>query len=292
MDSAQTQEPATLPGERLANDYRSSAISFGLFSLVFVVLLVAVTAGPLKIQYSGHLPWPVVQWALFSPVGAVTLVIIAAGLAALLLARLRFRLRVGNLLARAQDMTGAEPAEWASAAMAEVRAIRAMGWLGQRGRTRSVSIVLLLISSVLILAAIGSFGGVIFYTHDTLDALNCSAAGCPPFFPVIAIGLASLNMSTVLGELGLYLWLRRFEDANGISLRWYPTPKRLVAGYIRLPGTTAERASAALAQVMTRGYTPRARRIFIFAQIILWVVLMIDIWFLLAMWLLGYWQPT
>jgi hypothetical protein len=278
--------PRTLPGTDALWFYKISlGISLGI-AVVILALAVATAAGiDAREGQLGHLPWPLAQWALTTPLGmlAVTLVAgLACGLPAVLAARARWP------FTDAVDVTDLPPWAWPPRLLPPWR--RPGGpklaeyWLGRGWRQRVLSLLALALAVLVTLGFFAAYGAVAWY--ELIHISICIGSRCPPSFgylqaPPVFVGVA-------LAWLSQYAWVRQVERRCGVWLRVPAGTLGSVAGYVRRPGVTAEAAATALAR-STRGVMgrPVARQVF--------VALLFSVPFflvLIALGLLSAWLPT
>jgi hypothetical protein len=241
-----------------------------------------------------HLPWPVLQWAVTSPVGYLTL----SGLGILVVAPLfvLFGLWIYcRKVARARDITYVPQVGWASPWQARIQLPLLQRWLGLARRERAVSLILLAVGALLAGALVGVVGAAVGESgrFAVTDAHLCTVhEGCPPLpAPLKGIGIVSLWAAMALGYGARSLWLHRLEATSGVWFRSGGGMGGNTLYYVRKLGVTPEAATAALARVSSARAVPHARIIFFNALVFSpWMVLWAAAW-LLDTWLQYQWLP-
>ena len=188
-----TQAPPRLPGVRATTPFLIGALVLWAFLLLFLLLLVPLI-GLMTVeatQAGGHLPWPVAQWALTTPVGLFGILAIGVGVGApAFIAGQRHFLR-GWTLARAVDVTAVPPWVWLTRPPVYPGETRADRWLGRSRRAQLVSLTLLGGAVLICLLLVASFLAAVGVSLRSIPLPPCGVGGCPPTYPLIPIGLAS-----------------------------------------------------------------------------------------------------
>jgi hypothetical protein len=274
--------------------------AYALVPLAFLSLTntpwLAFLTGPTTIwsPRHWHLPWPVLQWAVTSPVGYPAL----SALGILVVAPLfvRFGLwRSRRKVARARDLIEVPQVGWASPWQAGLQLPLLQRWLGLGRRERAVSLILLAIGVLLagalvgvVCAAVGESG-----RFAVTDAHLCTVQyGCPPLpAPLKGIGIVSLGAAIALGYGARSLWLHRLEGTSGVWFRYGGGMGWNTLYYVRKLGVTPEAAATALARVSSARPVPYVRYLFFGALVFSpWMVLWAAAW-LLDTWLQYQWLP-
>lgn len=256
------RERSRLPG----SDPLGMHVSLGLFYLVASMLLFIVSEWYLPAQLpskaqGGHLPWPLAQWALMTPLGTLT-VTIAGGLLMGLPAGWGMALFwLGQ--SRPVDVTDLAPADRALYARPPRRRpsgpTRAEFWLGRGSRQRVLSSLALAAAAMLILS--GCAGVVAVFRYGATHFPQCVGPGglrCPPAFVPTALLPFSLGIATQM--LCACAAIRYIEWRCGVRFRIVSGTQVPFGCYLRQPGVSAERASAALARYTGPSDQPFARR--------------------------------
>ncbi len=283
---AMRRPPRTLPGtDALLLQQVFLVIFLGM--VVVILALSMATAAALGAQaQEGHLPWPIVQWAVTTPLGTLAIALVgglAAGLPPLLWVR-----RVTPVAMRPVDVTELPLSAWPRPLPPWRRPggpTPAEYWLGRGWRQRVLSLLALALAGLLVLGSFAAFSAVSWYGLTHLP--DCSGPRCPPTYnqlqgPPMLIGLAIMF-------LGQYWWVRQVERRCGI---WFRVPFTLgdFTCYVRRPGVTA--AAAALAPYTRESTRPVARGAFVAALFFLPFVLVLIALSLLTIWLPTQWMPT
>ena len=300
MQAAPPMVPRHLPGTSATRVQMVFAILLSAFILVILVFFSIVETIYIQPLDGGsppppwHLPWPVLQWAVASPTGFLTvsvLGILVAGAPFVLLYIWLYRPQV----ARARDVTDVPKMWWAIPWQAHLQPPLLQRWLGQRRSERAVSLALLVVGALLFVALVGVFlaaAGVSVMLTNQLDA-QCATThyGCPPpTAPLKTILVFDWIAGLALGQGALALWLHRLEVTSGVWFRygnWMGS--RLY--YVRQPGVTSEAATAALARVSPAHAVPYVRYIFFYMLAWSWYAVLFAAAFLLDTWLQYQWLP-
>lgn len=209
----------------------------------------AVRAAPTASPRGGHLPWPVVQWALGTSAGVMALAGVLA-LAAWPFVTVMILVMTRAELADTRDVTEAPREFWWPwpPPPAPPRASWFVRWLGRDAARRWQGALWLGLAVVLAVPVVWGWG-------ETFGS-GCVVSTCRPNFQLLDILAAAGVVALFGGLLFKWWWLRRVEAACGIWLRhgrggdtyWY----------IRWPGVTAEETTAALALVAPAATPPAA----------------------------------
>jgi hypothetical protein len=300
MQAAPSMVPRDVPGTSATRVQMGAAI-FGsaltLVILVFFSLIETIYIQPLdggSPPPPWHLPWPVVQWAVASPMGFLTL----SALGILVVAPpfvLFWIWRYRPEVARARDVTDVPKVWWAIPWQARLQPPLLQRWLGQRRSERAVSLALLVVGVLLFVALMGvllAASVVSVRLTNQLDA-QCTTThyGCPPPTATLKTILAFGWIAWLwLGQGAVALWLHRLEGTSGVWFRygnWMTS--RLY--YVRQPGVTSEVATAALARVSSAHAVPYVRYLFFFVLVWGWYTVLFAAAFLLDTWLQYQWLP-
>jgi hypothetical protein len=289
--------PPRLPGTSVSRAGKVQAILFGALALVGLVplaMLQAIWSG----EVGGSLPWPAVQWALTTPLGAL----LVTALCTLVFVPSCVLPSLGGVrreVAWAIDITDLSPAwGWPSPWPTYPRQPLLQRWLGQERRERALSLALLALGALLAAALVGAFFGSTVYGLRASDARiapdgNGCLNGCPPSYPLIGMVLAGWFAAMALSWLTRALWLRRVEARGHVWLRYRSWLNGTPLYYVRQPGVTPEAAAAALARFSSarRVPVPWARTFFIVVLASTPYVLLASVSFALSGWLQLQWIP-
>lgn len=284
------RSPRGLPG---VDPWLLLKIIFPIYLFLLAVMLALDTAtAALTGAQGGHLPWPLVQWALTTPPGVLAVAAVG-GLLWTLPVWLITLARPAPLIAYPMDVTGLPPEMWPrppSLWRAPAGWTLSDTWLGRDRPQRAVTLLTLALAALLLL---GMFAGFIAaawfgFTHFSL---RCGASGCPPSYlgqlsngPEFA-GLTILFLAPILRvvyvERHCGVWFRG-RDILGSS----------VGTYIRRPGVTPEAAAVALQRYTRDPRRPLARFVLIVALALLPAFLLLAGSLLLATWLSTQWIPA
>jgi hypothetical protein len=241
-----------------------------------------------------HLAWPVLQWAVISPVGYLALSALGIPVVAplfVLFGMWRYRREV----ARARDVTDVPQVGWASPWQARLQPPLLKRWLGLRRGERAVSLILLAVGVLLAVALVVVFfaAAIVSLRFAVKDAHLCTVHyGCPPLpAPLKGIAIVGWNAAMALVYGARSFWLHRLEVTSGVWFRYGGGMGGITLNYVRQPGVTPEAATAALARASSARAVPNARYIFFGALVYSpWMVLWAAAW-LLDTWLQYQWLP-
>jgi hypothetical protein len=252
--------------------------------VVVILALTMATAAAIAGRLGRHLPWPIAQWALTTPLGTLAVALVgglALGLPFVLAGTAR------SAFTHAVDVTELPLPAWPARPLPPWRRpggpTLAEYWLGRGRRQRVLSLLVLALAVLLVLSFFAAYVAVGWYGLSHLP--DCSGSRCPPTYyqlqgsPTI-IGLAIMYLSQ-------YWRARRVERRCGI---WFRVPDGALGGftcYVRRPGVTAEAAAAALARYTRAVKRPVARRALVDVLFFMPYFLV-----LIALGVLNAWLPT
>ncbi len=284
------QAPPRLPGTSAITPYLVGAILFGGLVLFWGALIALITLVP--IQSGGHLPWPVAQWALTTPVGVLATFAVSVLIAGPSLIAGQRRILRRQFLARAVDVTEVPPWVWLTRPPVRPGETRVDRWLGRSRRARIASVALLAVAALIVLLVFAGLFATAVLSLNFIHSDECGARSCPPQYPLLPIVLASEVVTFGLSSWAQYQWLRRVEASSGVWLRlrsWFvPTTAFF---YIRRPGVTPEAAAAARARFVPTEATPMVRVYAISVLAVMPFVLLLIVGFFLQFWLPTQWIP-
>lgn len=265
------------------------------FSLIDTPWLAFLTRANTSHPPHWHLPWPVLQWAVTSPAGYLTL--FALGILVVVPPFVVFSIwRYRSQVLPARDVTDVPQVWWAIPGQARLQPPLLQRWLGQRRSERTVSLALLVVGVLLFVAQVGvlfAAMGVSGRLLNQLDVQPCiTHYGCRPWTDILKRVLSpSFFAGLALGEWAWALWLHRLEVTSGVWFRYgaWMGGNRLY--YVRQPGVTSEAATAALARVSPTHAVPYVRYIFFFVLVWSWYAVLFAAAFLLDTWLQYQWLP-
>jgi hypothetical protein len=285
-----TQAPPRLPGVRATTPFFINALVF--WALLLLFLLLAPLIGLMTVeatQAGGHLPWPVAEWVLTTPVGLVVILVICVGVGAPTFIVTQRHILRGRTLARAVDVTEVPPWIWLMYPPVYPGETHADRWLGRSRRARLVSLTLLGSAALICLLLLASFVVAAPVIWRSIPLPPCGVGGCPPTYPLIPIALASEWVIFGLSSYAQYRWLRQVEASSGVWLRyrnWFSTQGLC---YIRQPGVTPEAAAVAFARFASAERMPLTRAFAIGMLGVLPLILVLIAGSLLQFWLQTQW---
>lgn len=301
MQAAPPRVPRHLPGTSASRLLMGFAISFCALTLVILVFFSLIETIYIQPLDRGsppppwHLPWPVLQWAVASPTGFLTLSalgILVVGPPFAVFSIWSYRPQV----ARARDVTDVPQVWWAIPQQAHLQPPLLQRWLGQRRSERAVSLALLVVGVLLFVALVGVPLEAIAVSNRLLNQLDVQPCithyGCrPPTATLKTIVTFGWMAWLWLGPWAVAWWLRRLEVTSGVWFRYgtWMGGNRLY--YVRQPGVTSEAATAALARVSPTHAVPYVRYIFFFVLVWSWYAVLFAAAFLLDTWLQYQWLP-
>jgi hypothetical protein len=264
-------------------------VILGFFSLIETIYIQPLDGGSPPPPW--HLSWPVVQWAVASPTGFLTLSalgILVVGSPFAVFSIWLYRPQV----ARARDVTDVPQIWWAIPQQARLQPPLQQRWLGQRRSERVVSLALLVVGVLLFVALVGVPLEAIALVNQ-LDVQPCiTHYGCrPPTATLKTIVAFGWIASLWLGQGAVAWWLHRLEITSGVWFRYgtWMGGNRLY--YVRKLGVTSEAATSALARVSPAQDVPYVRYIFFFVLVWSWYAVLFAAAFLLDTWLQYQWLP-
>src|SRR5258706_2576341 len=160
MQAAPSMVPRHLPGTSATRVQMGGAILLSALTLVILVFFSLIETIYIQPLDGGsppppwHLPWPVLQWAVASPTGFLTLSALGILVVAppfVLFSIWRYRPQV----ARARDVTDVPKVWWAIPGQARLQPPLLHAWLGARRSERAVSLALLVVGVLLFVALMG-----------------------------------------------------------------------------------------------------------------------------------------
>lgn len=263
--------------------------------LLGVMLALDIATATLNDTRGGHLPWPLVQWALTTPLGVLAVAVVGGLLWTTPLWLITLA-RPAPLIAYPMDVTGLPPEMWPrppSLWRAPVGWTLADTWLGRGRSQRAVTLLSLALAALLLLGMVAGFIAAAWYglTHF---ALHCGPSGCSPSYlgqlsngPEF-VGLTILFLATILRvvyvERRCGVWFRVRDILDVLSSSF--------GTYIRRPGVTPEAAATALQRYTRDPRRPLARSILMVTLALLPAFLMLAGSLLLATWLSTQWIPA
>lgn len=288
-----TQVSLRLPGVRARTLFLINVLVSWAIVLLSLLLLVPLI-GLMMVEAtraSGHLPWPVAQWALTTPAGLVGILVICVGVGAPTLIVAQRHFLFGWTLARAVDVTEVPPWVWLTRPPVYPSETHADRWLGRGRRAQLVSLTLLGGAALICLLLVASFLVAAGVEIAAIPHPPCGVGGCPPTYSLIPIVLAGEWVSIGLSSFAQYRWLCGVEASSGVWLRyrnWFQTQGLC---YIRQPGVTPEAAAVSLARFAPAARMPLARA---FAFVVLGALPLLLVVFtggFLQFWLQTQWLP-
>jgi hypothetical protein len=265
---------------------RDTLLIYKFFLVVFLTLAVGDLAVQMtSTQLAGSLPWPLAQWAVTTPVGMLTLVVVG-GLVLSIPYSMFFR--VISTMAQPVDVTGLPLAAWPDLQPRwgdPAGLTRDERWLGrtqpERARNRrALALAALLLLSLLVTAIVSIWYGM---SHG----LDCRPGICPPVPDFSQIALPLLFLSVPITSVIQLVWIAWVERRCGV---WFRSRVDSIGlgTYIRRPGITPEAAAAAL-QRHLRGANSLAQLILLAVLALALVCLLIIGVALLTNWLSTQW---
>jgi len=284
-----------LPGTSASGAAKAGAILNGALVLVgfapLTLLALSWSGTP-----GGHLPWPILQWVVTTPPGALLLTalcLLMVGPPFILYSMWQLRQQV----AQAIDMTGwlpiAWPIPWPIPWPTRPQPPSIQRWLGYGRREQALSLIMLVLGTLLAIELVGIFIASSLYGFYERGRLPCrtTGTGCSPDFPFIGILLVTLWAVVALSCIAQIRWLRRVEATSHVWLRYrdwsWPSP----LCYVRQPGVTPEAAAAALARFSSAQAAPVARLVVIGALVMTPYVALVSASWALGAWLQLLWIP-
>jgi len=300
MQAAPSMVPRHLPGTSATRVQMGVAILLSALTLVILVFFSLIETIYIQPLDGGsppppwHLPWPVLQWAVASPTGFLTLSTLGILVVAppfVLFSIWGYRPQV----ARARDVTDVPKVWWAIPRQARLQPPLLHRWLGERRSERTVSLALLVVGVLLFVALVGVILAASVVSGRLVNQLDAQCAtthyGCPPPTATLkTILVFGWFAGLALGQGGVSLWLHRLEVTSGVWFRYGNWMTSRLC-YVRQPGVTSEAATAALARVSSVHAVPYVRYIFFFVLVWGWYAVLFAAAFLLDTWLQYQWLP-
>ncbi|HEX9058233.1 MAG TPA: hypothetical protein VF818_11945, partial [Ktedonobacterales bacterium] len=160
-----TKAPPGLPGTSAAGLELVAVLILGPVVLIMLALHIVTLLFPVP-SPQGHLPWPVVQWAVTTPLGYLALTAVGTVIMALPPIALQWRMRAGASPSQAADVTGLPPWMWPTRAQLFPRETLRQRWFGREPGARRASVAMLvggaLLALLLVTVLFASFAGVVF----------------------------------------------------------------------------------------------------------------------------------
>jgi hypothetical protein len=245
-----TRRPASnLPGQDGLLVTRIAAMLFLVMAVLWLALDIAEAAGIGGMRrVRGHLPWPIAQWALYTPLGTLILVLVGALMWS---APFTVVALAGGPKFLPMDVTDLPVSAWPRPPTPRRRpegGTRADRWFGRGTVARVWNALALILGVVLLIGILAGLIASFWYSHTIRP--DCHPAGCPPSFDGrIAFAPEFIAVGTFF--VGIYARFVSIERQSGV---WFRSPYGLGSGpglYVRRPGVAPETAAAAL-----RRYTP------------------------------------
>jgi hypothetical protein len=287
------RSPPALPG---TDALWLEKISLGLFlglAVLILALTVATAAFDARVEPQGHLPWPLAQWALATPLGALAVTVVAGLACGLPLALAGRAARTGWLSTDMVDVTELPLTAWPARLLPPWRRpggpTLAEYWLGRGWRQRVFSLLALAHAVLLPLGFFTAYGAVGWYAAAS-RLTTCSGSRCPPSYLSLQM---PLFIGIAIAQLSRYGWIRLLERRCGVWFRAPASGLGAYTWYVRRPGVTAEAAAAALARASRGGVgRPMARRVFVTMLVCVPFFLVVIALGLLSAWLPTQWIPA
>lgn len=281
------QSPRNLPG---TDAWRLWKGLIGLYLVVAVVILgLSMLTAILNGTDRGHLPWPVAQWAVTTPLGALAVAVVGGlvwGLPASLIVLTR------PVVVRPVDVTDIPPYFWPrplSLWADPTGGALADSILGRGRPQRALSVLTLAVAALLLIGLIALFFAVIVYGIRNFP--TCGESGCAPTFTFEFTSLPEVVGLTIM-FLSQYAWTTHVERRCGIWFRARGQWESNLGAYIRRPGVAPEAAAAALQRYARNASIPMAGAILLSTLAVIPPILLMSGGALLAFWLSSQWIPT
>lgn len=282
--------PRNLPGTDALGFYTISlAVLLGMMAVV--VALDVATVAEVDRHAVGHLPWPIAQWALTTPMGALGVALVSGlvgGLPLGLLGSAGARSRLRD----AVDVTDLPATAWPASPLPPWRRpggpTMAEYLLGRGWGQRVVSLLALGLAVVLVCGFFAALVAAGWYGMSHFP--DCVGSRCPPTYGNVSGPLSLLSI--VIMFLCQYGVVRSAERRCGI---WFRVPAGTLGGftyYVRSPGVSAEAATAALAHYSRRREGPAARNTLVAVLFFVPFFLVQIGYTVLVAWLATQWSPT
>jgi hypothetical protein len=143
-----TQQLPALPGDSAGGGYPKVIALLSVMLLAGLVYIATMTPG--YSRPAGHLPWPPVQWAFATPLGAVAVTLLSMVVVGLPFLRLRGTSDTNQLIAEALDVTDLPVDAWPRRPLPSLRARRRQE-RGSRRQGRTLVAYLVWLGAALLL---------------------------------------------------------------------------------------------------------------------------------------------
>jgi hypothetical protein len=263
--------------------------------MLVIFLVLAAIALPMTMytaqlagSLGGHLPWPLAQWALTTPLGTLTAIVVV-GLVMSIPYSMFFR--VIFTMSQPVDVTDLPLEAWPDPLFRwgdPAGMTRGERWLGLSQPERARNRRALALAALLLLSLLATAVVTVWYV--TSHSPDCSAVDCPVVPDFTAQMVLPLEFVGVpLANLLYLVWTISVERRSGV---WFRSRGGYASlwSYIRRPGVTSEAAAAAL-QRNLRGANSLAQVILLAVLALVLVCLLYIGVALLAHWLATQWIP-
>jgi hypothetical protein len=237
----------------------------------------------------GHLPWPLAQWALTTPLGTLAVALLGGLVSGLPIPLALLALQPRPILVHPVDVTELPLAAWPS----PPSFWRAPGdqspadvWLGRSRSQRAWSLLALALATLLVMGMLAAVITASWYGFTRIP--RCSPSGCSPMFTQQLTTLPEFT-GLAVAFLSLLAWVAEVERRCGV---WFRTRTAGLLGYIRRPGVTAEAAAATLQRYTRHARLPLARLVLVAVLALLPMFLLWSGGLLLSAWLRTQWIPA
>lgn len=258
--------------------------------LVVVILALSAVMATVTGAQGGHLPWPIAQWALTTPLGALALALVGGlvwGLPLLLV------LRVKPVIVRPVDVTELPLFAWPrSLSLWRTRpgdGTLADFWLGHGWLQRALTLLMFAFAALLLIGLVVAFAASGWYALTHLA--DCVTSSCPPPFDEQLVGPPEL-VGLVIMFLSQFAQIAHLERRCGIWFRGRDIVESSVGAYVRRPGVTPEAAAAALQRYIPDARRPMARLALVVVLALTPAFLLLIGGELLSTWLSTQWIPA
>jgi hypothetical protein len=279
---ASQRRPHALPGSDPLLIVRFMAVFY--LCLAIVVLAIAAQAAQLADSHGGHLPWPIAQWALTTPLGALAIAVVgglACGLAIIVISPLNPNiLQPVDVTELASDAWPRPPSRWRDPDSRTT----ADRWLGHGKRQRGLSQFALALAIVLLIGLLAALSATTWYTLTHI--LYWAPAGCP--FYVLQLTIPPMDMGGFTLFVSQVVWIAWVQRRCGVWFRG--GVGGVLSGYIRRPGVTPEAAVSAL-QRYAHARRPLAQVALFATLAAIPLILLLTGCELLSNWLATQWIP-